>query len=76
MTAPVLLKMHDNCFLHSLSLPLPSPKSQTTKTEDSCAPLETPTPALPETEDPPDVVPHPLYDDPNTLSRKVFYSYL
>ena len=73
MVAPVLLKMHDNCFLLSLSHPLPSPKSQTTTEKRMCAPPETPAPALPETEDPPDVVPHTVYDDLNTLSRKVFY---
>ena len=49
----------------------------TTKITKS-VPTETPAPALPETEETktrPDVVPHPVYDDLNTLSRNCFYSF-
>ena len=47
-------------------------RSQVSTEEGRCGPPQTPAPALPEeTNNPPDVVPHPVYDYLNTLSRKV-----
>ena len=53
---------------------LSTPLSLKSQSSVRCDPPEIPAPALPETEEtnnPPDVVPHPVYDDLSTLSRKV-----
>ena len=60
-----MLSLYNTFSTHSL-------RSQVSTEEGRCGPPQTPAPALPEeTNNPPDVVPHPIYDDLNTLSRKV-----